>query len=625
MRARSFVWAAVTGLTLCTVRTAHAQETGFAVNRFEPSERGSTWFALESLDLRGKARPAIGVVGDYQYQPLAIYDRNGDVRTTVIGHMLVAHAGASLTLADRFRIGVNLPISLYQEGTSGTLNGRTFNRPQDEQAIGDLRFGVDARLFGQHDGPITMAIGVQAWAPTGDTQNYTSDGRFRVAPRLLAAGQLGSFVYAAKVGVMIRDPETTSFAGATVGHELTYGLAAGLRVAENRLTIGPEAFGSTVLADQTFKTRTTPIEAIFGAHYAASNGFRFGGGVGPGLTRGFGAPEVRALLSLEYMPEVDLDSDNDGILDKDDACPKTPGIRSSDPAKNGCPAAPPPPDRDGDGILDQDDACPDVPGKATDDKRTNGCADKDGDGILDPLDACVDVPGIASDDPKLNGCPDPDSDKDGVFDREDACPQEPGLRSADPKLNGCPDPDRDKDGIANATDACPDDPGAADPDPKRNGCPKAFVSQGQIKILDQVKFKTGSADILPGKDSEEVLQAVLKVFKEHAEVKKVRVEGHTDNTGGAALNRKLSKARAASVVKWLTKNGIEAGRLTSEGFGPDKPIDNNQTEEGRRNNRRVEFHIEESGAASGGAGGATPAATGTATPATTPAKPQPTP
>src|SRR5690606_12547641 len=119
-----------------------------------------------------------------------------------------------------------------------------------------------------------------------------------------------------------------------------------------------------------------------------------------------------------------------------------------------------------------------------------------------------------------------------------------------------------------------------------------FVKQGQIRILDQVKFKVGRADILPGKDSQEVLEAVLKVLQDHPEITKLRVEGHTDNTGTAKVNTKLSGDRAGSVVKWLVKNGIASDRLTSKGFGPDRPLDTNTTEEGRRNNRRVEFHIE---------------------------------
>ena len=119
-----------------------------------------------------------------------------------------------------------------------------------------------------------------------------------------------------------------------------------------------------------------------------------------------------------------------------------------------------------------------------------------------------------------------------------------------------------------------------------------FVQDGQIKILDQVKFKTGSAEILPGKDSEEVLQAVLKVLADHPDIAGLRVEGHTDNKGAAAMNRKLSQDRAASVVKWLTKKGVAASRLKAQGFGPDHAIADNATEDGRRINRRVEFHIE---------------------------------
>src|SRR5690606_5010098 len=140
--------------------------------------------------------------------------------------------------------------------------------------------------FGQHDDPLTMALGVQAWVPTGDPASYAGDGTLRVAPRLLAAGTVGLFTYAAKLGVMIRDPRAASFGGGALGHELVYAASGGVLAAGGRLTIGPELFGSTVLTDQTFRTRTTPFEAIFGGRYAFDGGVRIGAGVGPGLTRG---------------------------------------------------------------------------------------------------------------------------------------------------------------------------------------------------------------------------------------------------------------------------------------------------------------------------------------------------
>ncbi len=84
----------------------------------------------------------------------------------------------------------------------------------------------------------------------------------------------------------------------------------------------------------------------------------------------------------------------------------------------------------------------------------------------------------------------------------------------------------------------------------------------------------------------------MTIFNEHPEIKKVRVEGHTDNRGGAAMNMGLSSRRAASVAAWLIKHGVDKSRLSSKGFGLTKPIDSNATEEGRQNNRRVELHIE---------------------------------
>jgi outer membrane protein OmpA-like peptidoglycan-associated protein len=579
--------------------SAGAQTSGFAVNRFDVSERGSEWFVLESLDIRGHVRPAVGVVGEWGYRPLVIYNGDGSVRASIVRNQIVAHPGASLVLWDRLRLAFDLPIQAFVDGHPGVLNGVTYPPPRNDTALGDLRLGVDARLAGMYGTPFTLAVGAQVSVPTGDVDSYASDGSVRVAaPRLLVAGDVGPFVYAGKLGFEFRSD--ASFATGTVGSDVFFAAAAGLRVANKKLVIGPEIFGSTVVsdADAFFAKRSTPLEALIGGHYTIGSAFRIGGGIGTGLSRGFGAPVVRGLASLEFVPEykkpqppAPLDRDKDGIVDFDDACPDVPGARSDDPSKNGCPV---PPDRDKDGVLDGADVCPDLPGIKTDDPKTNGCpSDRDKDGIWDTADACPDAAGVRSTDPKKNGCP-PDRDGDGVADKEDACPDTAGVATKDPKTNGCPpDPDRDKDGVLNDADACPDEPGKADPDPKRNGCPKAFVQAGVIKILDQVKFKTGSAEIQPGKDSDEVLYAVQKVLVDHGEIKKVRVEGHTDNKGNAAFNKTLSGKRAASVVKWLTNHGIDKERLTSQGFGMDRPIDSNDTEEGRKNNRRVEFHIEE--------------------------------
>ena len=567
------------------------QQAGFAVNRFEPSESGSQWFVLESLDLRGHVRPAAGVVGEWGYRPLVIYNTDKTVRSSVVRNQVFVHPGLSLVLWDRLRIGASLPIQIFADGHEGALNGVTYSPPANQQSIGDVRLSADVRVFGQYGDILTGAIGLQASLPTGDAASYTGDKNVRLAPRALVAGELGMVVYAAKLGFQYRG-RSESFGNSPIGSEFFFAGSAGLKIADKKLVVGPEIFGSTVVeGGEVFKTRTTPLEGLLGAHYTIGNDWRVGGALGTGLSRGYGTPVVRALLSVEWTPGIaplaPTDRDKDGIFDNEDACIDVPGIKTDDPKTNGCPE----PDTDKDGILDKNDACVDVPGIKTDDPKTNGCpSDRDKDGIIDEQDACPDVPGVKNADPTKNGCP-PDTDGDGVLDVDDACPTVPGLKTTDPTTNGCPDPDRDKDTILNDQDACPDEPGKPDKDPKRNGCPKAFVQAGQIKILDQVKFATGSAAILPGKDSQEVLDAVVKVLKDHPEIKKLRIEGHTDNQGAAAMNKKLSAARAASVVKWLVAHGIPAESLTSEGFGQDKPLDKNDTPEGRKNNRRVEFHI----------------------------------
>ncbi|MEO8901604.1 MAG: OmpA family protein [Polyangiaceae bacterium] len=549
---------------LAAPRAAHAQQNqGFSIDRFDPADRGSDWFAADSLDLRGHGRFILGATADWAEKPLVLYAPNGDEQSAIIEHQLFVHVGADVLLADRLRLGLNLPVALYQSGNSVNLGGASFGS-SNATTLGDLRLSADLRLLGEYRGPAELTLGLAAYLPTGSKAAFTGDGEARIAPRLMLAGELGAFVYAARAGVQYRANDS-GFDGAATGSEVFVTGAAGLRIADERLVIGPELYGSTNVTrgKSFFARRTSPFELLFGAHYMPVDGLRIGLGIGPGLTRGLGAPQFRGLLALEWAPPIE----------KRAAAPR---------------------DRDHDGILDDADACPDVPGVATDDPASNGCPpakDRDKDGVLDAEDACPDVPGVKTDDPKTNGCPPPkDRDKDGILDDDDACPDEPGVATDDPKTNGCPPPhDRDKDGIVDDQDACPDSPGPANSDPKKNGCPEARIEQGQIKILERVEFENASAKIRPV--SETVLNAVLEVMKAHPEFTKLGVQGHTDNHGAAGYNQRLSEQRAAAVVNWLVSHGVERKHLSAQGFGPDKPIDTNDTDEGRQNNRRVEFHI----------------------------------
>ncbi len=231
-------------------------------------------------------------------------------------------------------------------------------------------------------------------------------------------------------------------------------------------------------------------------------------------------------------------------------------------------------DRDHDGVPDSIDRCPDTPGLAS----LKGCPDRDGDGIADIDDKCPDVFGFA----RYQGCPIPDRDKDGINDEEDKCPDVFGYA----RYKGCPIPDTDGDGVNDEEDKCINEPGPA----SNFGCPvipEPIVSKMNL-LAKKVFFSTGSSKLLP--KSFPSLKAVVQILKDNPTYK-LKIEGHTDSTGKHDMNMKLSDDRAASVATYLKENGIDESRLSSEGFGPDRPIAPNRTVAGRASNRRVEMKL----------------------------------
>jgi len=590
MKLASAFLVSVACLALAPAGRAQMPEPGFSLDRFDPATMGSDWFSQDSLDLRGNGRFSLGVLADYARKPLVIYDTAGNEVTAPIENQLTLHLGGAVNLLGRFRLGFSLPLVVINEGRSGSLAGR-FYEVDEGFAVGDLRLAGDVRLFGEYGDFVTAALGLAVHLPTGKREAFTSDGKPRIVPRLLLAGDAALFTWAFSASYDGRIQQD-DFGDQPFGSELQFGAAAGLKLADGAVVLGPEIFGSTVVSDEgAFEERTTPVEILFGAHFKIARSVLLAIGGGPGINRSLGSPEYRltALLGFfsPYQPPPPPDRDGDGIPDPQDACPTERGIPTDDPRTHGCP------DSDGDGIVDSRDACPNDPGPPSSDSSKNGCPDSDGDGIVDPQDACPQEPGLAHEDPAKNGCP--DTDGDGIFDKEDACPTVPGVPSPDPAKNGCPS-DRDGDGIVDADDACPDEFGDADPDPTKNGCPKVKVEEKEIKILERIEFDTAKATIRP--ESEPVLNAVLRVLSENLDILKVRVEGHTDSRGGDRYNLRLSQSRAESVVNWLVERGVARERLEPVGLGERQPIDSNDTPDGRQTNRRVQFIILERAAPS---------------------------
>jgi outer membrane protein OmpA-like peptidoglycan-associated protein len=122
---------------------------------------------------------------------------------------------------------------------------------------------------------------------------------------------------------------------------------------------------------------------------------------------------------------------------------------------------------------------------------------------------------------------------------------------------------------------------------------KAKVVGKKIEITEKVMFDTGKATIKA--ESNELLNDVADVMEENASIKKVRIEGHTDSDGTNKFNKKLSQDRADSVMAFLVDAGIDKDRMEAVGYGEEKPISDNDTEDGKEKNRRVEFNILEQG------------------------------
>jgi outer membrane protein OmpA-like peptidoglycan-associated protein len=158
------------------------------------------------------------------------------------------------------------------------------------------------------------------------------------------------------------------------------------------------------------------------------------------------------------------------------------------------------------------------------------------------------------------------------------------------------DGDEDDDGVFDRRDRCPDTP--ANTPVEHHGCPlpqypasvkpaEAPVSE-VITLNGNVLFAYNRSELMPEARSElDSLMAKLQ----NANVVSVKVVGHTDSQGSDAYNQKLSERRASSVAAYLLSRGLAPNKLTSEGRGESQPVADNDTEEGRAQNRRVELHI----------------------------------
>jgi len=160
------------------------------------------------------------------------------------------------------------------------------------------------------------------------------------------------------------------------------------------------------------------------------------------------------------------------------------------------------------------------------------------------------------------------------------------------------DGDEDGDGVFDRRDRCPDTPANTPVD--HRGCPlpqysasvkPAEPAQSEVITLSDagdVLFAFNQSELTPTAKSQ--LDSIMGKL-EDADVVSIKVVGFTDSVGSDAYNQALSQRRASSVAEYLLSQGVAPNKITSEGKGESQPVADNETDEGRAKNRRVELHI----------------------------------
>ncbi len=544
---------------VCAPGEAHAQNSTMYLDRLFIGGAPEDAIGLWRPNWHPKTR-IFGQLGmGFALNPFRIENHIDDPATAAIfardgGHavkaQLISYLGVGAEILDRVTVQVNMPLILAQGGSGTSVPDAPGTSAVDVRTFAPMDLRLDARLKLFQSSSKNFALGLQGgvWVPTGNRYSFGGDRGTSGMVGVGAEYDIKSLFFVGNLGVQIRPAGGVN--DFKSDNELRFGFGAFMPLRGGALRLGAQIFGSGGISDDTFlDADNIPLEWMAEGRFAIDQKKRAWVGVGAGtrLTPGY-APDMRVVATLGYAFRLT------------DVNPPSPSKRFKFGRYEDQSA-----DTDKDGLPDDVDLCPTEP----EDKRPPN-----------PDDGC---PGL------------PDRDGDGIPDAKDQCPDEPEDFDKVDDKDGCPEDDPDKDGIADATDACPKEPGDKNADAAKNGCPnfiRRISGSNEIQILKKVEFATGKSTIL--QSSYPILDEVIRLLKVNPEIKLLSIEGHTDNRGSSDLNEKLSADRARAVLDYIANKGsIEASRLASAGFGPQRPIADNNTNDGRQRNRRVEFIIKE--------------------------------
>lgn len=575
-RRRLLVWlfglCAISAVSFASA-TSHAQRA-FYLDRVQiggaPDDGLFTRRAYMSPETRLYASTALGfAVNPLRASTVAASSSVEEKIENLIEAQLLSYFSAGVEIGGRVAFGLTVPVAWIQSGGDVPIAGSRPPSPSlfpvdTGSSLYDVSLETRVRIFGDEQDWFRIGVGGALFIPTGTFARGGSDDLVTLYLYTALEQELGPILLAGSIGPHFRPLRGIDGTDSQldVGSEIRIN-GAGFLDLQERLRVGAEINGMVGFAENETGASTfleapaTPFEwAGFARLLLGSRKHTYlRASAGTRMSNGYGAPDLRIMFSVGHWA---LLSD---VFPEDETrlAGQGPRQRPVPPVAD--------PDTDSDGYPDSIDPCPDVAEDGKEPFPTDGCpadSDRDHDGVVDIKDECPTDPedrdGIQDED----GCPEKDADEDGVWDARDACPLVAGIEYGDPQRDGCPKPKR---------------------------TPTKLVVEeetGELRLLEPVQFETGTAELKEA--SHALLDEVVEVMVDAPEIR-IAVHGHTDSRGSLELNRGLSQARAEAVVKYLTDAGVALERLSAEGFGPDRPIDTNETEAGRAKNRRVEFKI----------------------------------
>ncbi|MSQ03956.1 MAG: hypothetical protein EXR71_19050 [Myxococcales bacterium] len=552
-------------LLLLLAASARAEEgdAGLDFELFHPHADFYGYTVVPGASTLQNFQLGAGLWFDYSDDPVVLVDGagarvspDGSDADGLVNSRVQAHAQVGLGISRFGSVTVDAPFVLSQDGFEAPQLGQGSPAKLTSAGLGDIVVTPKAVLLDRDRYPVGLSLAVPVGIPTGTPSAFLGEGAISATPQAIfewSDDKLHTRAYrvrfSAMGGLLLR--EEARLQDTRLGNAFTYGAAAGFRVADP-VELNVELHGNSA----GFRGSQNAAEVLAGGKFLVQDLVAVSVGGGTGLFGGIGAPDFRVYAGVAFAPTLDpasRDTDRDHVPDGLDKCRNDPEDQDGFQDEDGCPEL----DNDADGREDTIDKCPDDP--------------EDDDGFMDN-----------------DGCPEPDNDKDGVADADDQCPTEPGS----PDLAGCPNRDTDGDGIGDDLDRCPYDAEDVDGDQDEDGCPdegRVSVEKGFIRIRDLIYFDFNKVTIQERSNS--LIDEIAKVIIANPQLLKIRIEGHTDDVGSDIANLRLSQGRAESVKAALAARGVETPRLDAAGFGEMRPIQPNDTEAHRAENRRVEFII----------------------------------